>query len=96
VFFWPDARFALHESTVEPSYLARLPTLPPDPQGAALVAELRQGVLDVFQAHGATHFQIGRTYRFAQTRAPATLALLHAIKRELDPHGLMNPGVLGL
>jgi FAD/FMN-containing dehydrogenase len=96
VFFWPDARFELHESTVEPSYLAKLPKLPADPEGAALVAQLRTGILDIFQAHGATHFQIGRTYRFAPTRAPATLALLTAIKRQLDPQGLMNPGVLGL
>ena len=96
VFFWPDARYRLHETTVEPSYLARLPTHPPDPDGAALVAEARDGILDIFQAHGATHFQIGRTYRYAATRAAPTLALLQAIKRGLDPQGLMNPGVLGL
>lgn len=96
VFFWPDARYRLHETTVEPSYLARLPTHPSDPEGAALVAEARDGILDIFQAHGATHFQIGRTYRYAATRAAPTLALLQAIKRELDPQGLINPGVLGL
>lgn len=96
VFFWPDARYRLHETTVEPSYLARLPAHAPDPEGAALVAEAREGILDIFQDHGATHFQIGRTYRYAATRAAPTMALLRAIKRELDPDGLMNPGVLGL
>lgn len=96
VFFWPDARYRLHETTVEASYLARLPAHAPDPEGAALVAEAREGILDIFQKHGATHFQIGRTYRYAATRAAPTLALLKAIKRELDPQGLMNPGVLGL
>jgi D-lactate dehydrogenase (cytochrome) len=96
VFFWPGARFALHESTVEPHYLKKLPKLAHDEAAAALVATLREGILDIFEAHGATHFQIGRTYRYAQTREPMTLALLKAIKAHVDPKGLMNPGALGL
>lgn len=96
VFFWPGARFALHEATVEPSYLARLPRLPDDPAAAAMVHEAREAVLDVFAVHGATHFQIGRTYRYQPTRQPATRALLQAVKQVLDPQRRMNPGVLGL
>jgi D-lactate dehydrogenase (cytochrome) len=96
VFFWPGARFALHESTVEAHYLKKLPKLAHDEAAAALVNELRESVLDIFEAHGATHFQIGRTYRYAQTRDPITLALLRAVKDHVDPKGLMNPGSLGL
>jgi D-lactate dehydrogenase (cytochrome) len=96
VFFWKDERFALHESTVEASYLARLPVNPADPEALALVEECRDAILDVFGAHDGAHFQIGRTYRYAQTRAPETLAFLKAIKAVVDPHGLMNPGALGL
>lgn len=96
VFFWPDARYGIHETTLEPSYLAKVPKLPANADNAALVHEVRGKILDIFQCFGATHFQIGRTYRFAQTREPVTMALLKAIKTHLDPDNLMNPGVLGL
>jgi D-lactate dehydrogenase (cytochrome) len=96
VFFWPDSRYGLHEATVEPGYLAKLPVLQTNREAAAAVESCRQAILDIFGRHGATHFQIGRTYRYAQSREPVTLALLQAIKRTLDPQGLMNPGALGL
>jgi D-lactate dehydrogenase (cytochrome) len=96
VFFWPGARFALHESTVEAPYLSKLPKLAHDEAAAALVTETREKILDIFESYGAAHFQIGRTYRYAQTRDPITLALLKAVKAQVDPKGLMNPGVLGL
>jgi D-lactate dehydrogenase (cytochrome) len=96
VFFWPGARFGLHERTVEPHYLKKLPKLTHNEAAAALVTTLRDNILDIFEAHGATHFQIGRTYRYAQTRDPLTLALLKAVKSYVDPKGLMNPGALGL
>lgn len=96
VCFWPDARFGLHETTLEPSYLAKLPKLPANPDNAALVDEVREKILDIFQHFGAAHFQIGRTYRYAATRAPETMGLLKAIKAYLDPENRMNPGVLGL
>ena len=96
VFFWPGARFDLHETTVEPHYLQKLPKLEHDELAAALVSQLRDKILDIFEAYGATHFQIGRAYRYAQTRDPLTLALLQAVKAYVDPKNLMNPGALGL
>jgi D-lactate dehydrogenase (cytochrome) len=96
VFFWPGARFALHESTLESHYLKKLPKLSHDEAAAALVTEMREKVLDIYEAYGATHFQIGRTYRYTQTRDPVTLALLKALKAYVDPKDLMNPGALGL
>ncbi len=96
VFFWPDARYGIHETTLEPSYLAKVPKLPANADNAALVDEVRRKILDIFERYGATHFQIGRAYRYAQTREPVTWALLKAIKAHLDPDNRMNPGVLGL
>ena len=61
-----------------------------------MVDRTREKILDIFESFGATHFQIGRTYRYAQTRDPMTLALLKAVKSYVDPKGLMNPGALGL
>jgi FAD/FMN-containing dehydrogenase len=40
-------------------------------------------------------FQIGKFYRFRQSQHATALALLDALKRDVDPRGLMNPGALG-
>ena len=60
------------------------------------VQELKAAIVDVFFAHKAVHFQIGRTYRYRDSLDPAAGALLVALKSALDPRGLMNPGSLGL
>ncbi|PZR36116.1 FAD-binding oxidoreductase [Caulobacter segnis] len=95
-FYWPDARQAIHEATIEPGHLAKLPALPADADAAAVVIEARKRVIAVFQAHGAGHFQIGRTYPYKDSRDPAAWRLLQTIKAEVDPDGRLNPGVLGL
>ncbi len=96
VFFWPGVRYAIHEATVEPGFLKRLPAHADSPDASALVAALRAAVLDVFASHGAAHFQVGRTYPYRATRAPATFALVEGVKTLLDPHRQLNPGALGL
>jgi FAD/FMN-containing dehydrogenase len=42
------------------------------------------------------HLQIGKTYRYLESRQPAVRTLLDQIKAAVDPKGLMNPGSLGL
>jgi FAD/FMN-containing dehydrogenase len=86
----------VHEATIESDYLKKLPKLPHDEAAAAMVTTLREKILDIFETYGATHFQIARTYRYAQTRDRVTWALLKALKAYVDPKGLMNPGALGL
>lgn len=94
--YWPGARQSIHEKTVEPAHLAKLPALPDNEAAAALIAELRRRIIAVFQAHDAGHFQIGRSYPYKTSRDPAAWSLLETIKAKLDPHGRLNPGVLGL
>jgi FAD/FMN-containing dehydrogenase len=96
VFYWPEERYALHEATMEAGFLKTLPQHAPNPAASALVAEARAAVIAVFTGFGATHFQNGRAYPFAQTRTPQALALLRTLKAALDPQGVLNPGVLGL
>jgi len=67
-----------------------------DPESDAVVAALRERFLACFDARGAAHLQIGKTYHFRETRTPAQWALIAAIKRAVDPHNRMNPGALGL
>ncbi|MDW8480179.1 MAG: FAD-binding oxidoreductase [Xanthomonadales bacterium] len=92
--YWPDARGALHRERVEPAMLARLPEHPPNPEGRALVARLRRELASLLRAEGAAHFQLGRYYPWRGELDPASRALFEALKRELDPAGILNPGAL--
>lgn len=96
VFIWPEEIWPIHEQTVEPDVAKRVPRHKPNPDATAVVEKARQVVLDVFTAHKAAHFQIGRTYPYKQGRSPETWALLKAIKQAVDPKGIINPGSLGL
>lgn len=95
-FYWPDELWGLHTESVESAHLAKLNRYPPNPEARALVERLRKGVIDVISALDGVHFQIGRTYPLEQRSDPRAWRLLKAVKAELDPQGLMNPGVLGL
>lgn len=95
VFYWPDERLPAHEAAIEPQHLARLPVLSPNPAAHAAVLRAKARVIAVYQQHGCGHFQIGRTYPYRASREPASWAFLEALKREVDPAGLLNPGVLG-
>jgi FAD/FMN-containing dehydrogenase len=96
VFYWPDSHSAYHKRMVEPEYLARSGEPAPAPGAQQLIAEAKRAVADALREVGATHFQIGKFYRWREGRDPAFLALFDAIKRTLDPAGLMNPGALSL
>ena len=95
VFYWPDERAAIHEQVIEPAVLDKLPHHAANPASRAVVQRAKAQVIEVFRRFGCGHFQIGRTYPYRASREADAWALLVAIKREVDPQGLMNPGVLG-
>jgi FAD/FMN-containing dehydrogenase len=95
VFHWHDRWLPMHREVPDPDHLAKLAEAPDNPDAAALVAELRHETANLFSDFGAASNQIGRTYAYRENLDPATRALLDALKAELDPAGLMNPGVLG-
>lgn len=94
--YWPDARSPFHEAAIDADHLATVPTYPAAPEVAAFVDQLKRDIVALYAEHGAGHFQIGRAYPYRDRLDPAALALLRAVKSELDPAGIMNPGVLGL
>jgi hypothetical protein len=96
VFLWPEEIWPIHEDTVGPDILKKLPRHDAKPEATAVVEKARQVVLDAFTNHGAAHFQIGRTYPYKTGRSPETWALLDAIKAAVDEKGIINPGALGL
>ena len=92
VLYWPDARLLAHERRTA----ATVARHPANPAAAALVTQISAEMIEIFHSAGATHLQIGRAYPWARNRNPGAMALVRAIKAELDPHGLINPGAIGL
>lgn len=96
VFYWPAPRTAYYERVLDEATRAKFEDFQPNPEAEALVFELRGELTRLFLARGATHLQIGRTYRYREGLRPEALRLLEAIKRAVDPQGVVNPGALGL
>lgn len=96
VFYWEDDRTAFHKRYLPKEYLDMLPQYPANPEGRALVRELREKIHEIFQSVGAIHMQVGKSYPYLRGRDPEGARLLREIKQSLDPHNLMNPGALQL
>lgn len=95
-FYWPDDRTAYHRMMLGDEYLSQQPQFADNAPARDYVENLKQELIALYGEFGAAHFQIGRAYPYQHNLAPRALSLLRAIKSELDPAGLMNPGALGL
>jgi glycolate oxidase len=95
-FNWPGARNAYHGEVLPADYAGIVPTYEENPEADAFLDQLKRDVTALYSAHGAGHFQLGKTYPHASRLSAPALSALKAIKAELDPQGLMNPGALGL
>jgi len=93
--YWPDSHNAFHVRTVDAEHRSRIGCPGENPEARAAADDLKRKIADTMRAGGAVNFQIGKFYSYREGRDPVALALLDAIKAQLDPHGLMNPGVLG-
>ena len=94
VLRWKDEWLPVHRKTPEPDHLARLQEPPANPRARRVVHQVRQAIVDAFADFGAASNQIGKTYPHLPSLNPESRQLLLALKRELDPSGLMNPGAL--
>lgn len=94
--FWPDALSPFHRGAAQPDQLERHAGRLDNPAARAAAKALRAELIDLLDGFGASHLQLGRSYRYADRLAPEALALARAVKAALDPKGLVNPGVLGL
>jgi len=95
-FLWNDARTIYHEKVYPAGLLPDVPEHPDNPQGRALVSEIKQRIVELCVQNGACHMQIGKDYPYLQTRKPEMRGLVRNLKSVLDPAGIMNPGALGL
>ncbi len=95
-FLWEDEQTIYHHRMYPADLLPDVPQHPPNPEGLALVKEIKQRISDLCVENGACHMQIGKDYPYLETRKPEVRDFVQQLKRLLDPEDLMNPGALGL
>jgi len=95
-FYYRDALNPFHRHILGDTLLAGIQGLPPNPETKAVVTRIREDLVDLFLREGAAHLQIGKFYKYRESRQPEAFRILEAIKAAVDPGGLMNPGSLGL
>ncbi len=96
VFFWPDGLMDIHRRKVEAGHLRKIKGFSENPDARAAVDDLRNKLKGLMAEYRAAHLQIGKTYSYQQALNSHTLSLLNAVKTQMDPNGLINPGALGL
>ena len=95
-FLWEDSQSIYHEKVYPAALLPGVPQHPDNPEGRALVAEIKGRILRLCVENSASHMQIGKDYPYLETRKPEVAGLIRSLKGLLDPAGIMNPGALGL
>ncbi len=93
--YWDDPEFYAHDRVEERSDLVALAGFSDRPPATKAAFAVRAAFKAVFREAGCAHVQIGKSYPWLETRAPATLRLAQQVKALLDPHNLVNPGSLG-
>ena len=93
VFYWRDEYTLYHHAFRMPENERSAATPRANSAGRALVEEMVAAIIALMRTHGGTHFQIGRLYPYAELRNDG---LLRALKTQLDPSNIINPGALGL
>lgn len=95
-FWWPDEVDGFRLGKVDEQARAAYGGRRPNPEARALYVELRRRLADAYAGLGAAHIQIGKYYAFERVLRPPAFDVLRQVKDALDPHGLVNPGSLGL
>jgi len=96
VFYWCDEPQEFHKRHTCSEIIEKAVTNQNSAQASELVEKMRVEIVDLMHRHGGIHMQIGKAYPFMKERSPESKALITAIKKQLDPQVLMNPGALGL
>lgn len=96
VFYWPDKLTPYHKRMSPQTLVENFPEHSENPEAIKLIEVVKAKIIDLLFEHGATHLQIGKLYPYMRGRSEENAKFLHDLKRRLDPHGIINPGALGL
>jgi len=93
VFYWRDQPQEYHQRNTSPEVLSNASNTD-NVEARELLEVIRVDVIELMHQCGGVHMQVGKMFPFMQDRSPESMSLMMAIKQELDPHCLMNPGAL--
>ena len=96
VVWWPDSIGPYRTRHAPSDLVEQFGGVPPNLEARAAGTALRRELAALFSAMGGIHLQVGKWYPFRDSVEPSTFQTLAAIKGELDPRRLINPGSLGL
>lgn len=96
VLYWPDQPDVFHERNTPEELLAPMRKNEPNEKGRAFAKEMFEDMVTIMHEHSGVHLQIGKAYPYLRDRSDMTVSLVKQIKAQVDPHGLLNPGALGL
>ena len=96
VFYWPDSHTDYQRKMTSDFWSDNWQETPDNPEARELVAEIKDAIIDLQFKHGAAHIQIGKQYPYMRGRSEQSIKFLTALKSELDPDHIINPGALGL
>ncbi len=94
-FYYPDELTEFHYRNLEPADAKKYRGRPATGATAEVIRMLND-LAQIFMDHGAVNQQIGKFYPYADALNAESWAVLQSFKQAVDPHGLMNPGSLGL
>lgn len=95
-FYWYDEILPLHVEVLGEELTRPWRERPANPEGRAAVYQMRRELAELYAQMGGINFQIGRTYAYVDSLSAPAGEAVQGLKRLFDPHGLMNPGSLGL
>lgn len=95
-FYWLDEITPLHARSLGDEVVKPWRDRPANVATREAVIALRRATQDLYAGLGGVSWQVARDYPFLELLKPETAALLAAVKKAVDPRGLMNPGALGL
>ena len=95
-FYWTDELGEFRLEKIEKEYADEWAKIPADLETREVALRMRKELAAIFDSLGAVHLQIGKWYEFQSQVEPAYADALLALKRALDPNGLINPGSLGI
>ncbi len=96
VLYWPDQPDVFHERNTPEELLAPMRKNAHNEKGRAFSKEMFEDMVMIMHEHGGVHLQIGKAYPYLRDRSDMTVSLVKQVKAHVDPHGLLNPGALGL
>lgn len=94
VFYWPDSHTDYQRKMTSEFWSKTWQDVAENPAARALVADMKNAIIDLQFKHGAGHIQIGKQYPYMRDRSKQNSHFFTSLKAEVDPDNIINPGAL--